>query len=88
MTDAQKAPAPSETERAGEVAKGLKDPEIRYIIGFSSGRSGMCNRSYRKSLVRKGIIAYQRRAGPDGEWRWWHFTPFGRLVARSLAGEG
>lgn len=98
MSDAQKAPAPSETERAVEVAKGLTEARAEALLRQhpSEYRSSYDTGSHLntlRSLRRRGLLKehggqeFGALMMPRTKVRY-ALTPFGRLVARSLKGEG
>lgn len=92
MCDAQKAPAPSaETERAVEVARSL--PAQAYMLrwlakeetslyGEVEGRDFDVLHSAMLVTITGSVT------GPRGGYAVVSLTPFGRLVALSLKGEG
>lgn len=107
MDDAQKAPAPSETERAVEVAKGLDRRLCRKLLEANEWAATIYRPSKEYELCDMGLLTeptqWHRDPLTTKLWAfvvcWWDTafadewgtsvcTPMGRLVARSLKGEG
>lgn len=83
MTDAQKAPAPSETERAVEVAAPL-EWEVAFCVKSIAQEPRLISCWGDKAAIHLGLATYDRH----GDSYYLALTPFGRLVARSLQEQG